>query len=480
MEAEEQLIELMGNSDEETAIGTLERRARRHERLASKNKAAIDRFLGKKAHAYEVGIVPRYYGELLAWALQRYMEKEGWQLVQTLGYHGREPVYIDVDIGCKQRENLLRDGQLLVQRGEDRFIVTVDINLIWRNSILVEGAASKEKQASSFVAGVITLMKEQNFYRGKKIEFAGRLRLLDLGGRKWDIIILDADIKREIRANTVGFLSKTELWSGLGIPAKRGILLAGDPGTGKTIICKALMAEAEGITCITASAHGLSDADYITELYGLAQDLTPCLVFIEDIDLIGQDREQSGYHNAPALFSLLADLDGIEEKSEIVTVATTNCLETLDRALTQRPARFDRVIKLTKPSQEQRRELINRLCERISLEEPARDYIVRHSEGYTPAQLQEIIFSLAIEYGKPLHNGEPLPVTTGTIDRVMSRINGKNKGGLGYRLCHDGYNPASLLSLNQASKNRIEEEGARDGHNRNSGTHCKGIVFPRK
>jgi cell division protease FtsH len=457
MGAEERFLEAI-DEEEEEEIETLDRRATRHERLASKNKTAIDRFLGKRKRVYEVGIVPRYYGELLAWTLQHYLEREGWQVVHTLGYHSREPVYIDVDAGTSQRENLLMDGQLLVQKGEDRFIVTVDVNLRWRNSILVEGPAPKKEQAGSFVTGVMDLMKEQNFYRGKKVEFSGRLRFLDLNGRSWDSIILDADIKREIRANTVDFLNKTELWSKLGIPPKRGILLAGEPGTGKTIICKALMAEAEGMTCITTSAYALSDDDYITELYELAQDLAPCLVFIEDIDLIGQNREEFGYQKGPALLSLLAVLDGIEEKKEIVTIATTNCLETLDKALAQRPARFDRVIKLTRPGLEQRRELINRLCERILLEESAREYIARHSEGCTPAQLQEIVFSLAIENGEPVTCNKPLPVTTDIIDRVMSRINGKNKAGLGFRICSNGHKPASVLTINQMKEDNLEKE----------------------
>ncbi len=324
----------------------------------------------------------------------------------------------------------------------------------------MEGPSSKKEQAGSFVTGVMTLMKEQNFYRGKKLEFAGRLRFLDLNGRNWDSIILDTDIKREIRANTVDFLKRAELWAKMGIPPKRGILLAGEPGTGKTIVCKALMAEAESLTCITTSAYALSDEDYITELYELAQDLAPCLVFIEDIDLIGQNREEFGYQKGPALLSLLAVLDGIEEKKEIITIATTNCLETLDKALSQRPARFDRVIKLTRPGPEHRMELINRLCERIPLDESAREYIARHSEGYTPAQLQEIVFSLAIGHSEPITFDSPLAIGTDVIDRVMSRVNGKNKSGLGFRICNNGHKPASVMPVNEMKgKGRDHEAG---------------------
>jgi len=428
MGAEERLLEAIDDEDEEE-IETLGHRASRHEYLERKNKAAIDRFLGRHKRWHAVGIFPRYYGELLAWALKRYLEKEKWQVVQTLGYHSREPVYIDVNTDCNQRENLLMDGQLLVQKGEDRFIVTVDINLRWRNSVLVEGPALKKEQIDSFVNGIMTLAKDQNFYRGKKIEFAGRIRFLDVKDRPWDSIVLDTETKEEIKANTVGFLKQSQRWSKYGIPPKRGVLLAGEPGTGKTIVCRALMAEADGITCITTNAYALDDDDYVTELYELAGDLSPCIVFIEDIDLIGQNRMEFGYQRGLALLSLLSVMDGVEEQQEVVTVATTNCPEALDKALSERPSRFDRVIKLTRPSIDQRRELVHRLCQKIPLTEDAREYIALRAENCTPAQLQEIVYSLVIQL--PAEQSE-LSVNKADIDRAISRINDKNRHRLGF------------------------------------------------
>jgi len=460
MEAKEHFAEETAIEEEEEVLEALDPSVARHQRLAGKNSTAIDRFLGRTKRVYKAGNAPGYYGELLVWALARYLENNGWQVVDTLGYHRREPDYIDVDAGTGRKESLLTDGQLLVRKGEDRFIVTVEANLRLRNSILVEGPAAKKEQADFFVAGVMALMKEQNFYRGQKIEFSNRLRLLDLKGVSWDSVILDPDIRREIMANTVNFLAKTEVWSKLGIPPNRGIILAGEPGTGKTVICKALMAEARGLTCITTSAYALGCDCYIILLYELAQDLAPCLVFIEDIDLIGQDRGEFGYQKGPALLSLLAVLDGIEDRKEIVTIATTNCLETLDRALSQRPARFDRVIKLTRPGAEQRRELIDRLCRRIPLEESSRDYIAQRSEGYTPAQLQETVFSLAIEHGEPVSDDTPLSVGTDVIDRVMSRINRRDKSGLGFKICDNGHKPAPLLPLNEVKGKRGDLENS--------------------
>jgi ATP-dependent 26S proteasome regulatory subunit len=211
------------------------------------------------------------------------------------------------------------------------------------------------------------------------------------------------------------------------------------------------MAEADGITCITTNTYRLSADEYITDLYEMAQDLSPCIVFIEDIDMIGLNREEYHYQNGPALLSLLNVLDGVEEKQEIVTVATTNNLETLDRAISQRPSRFDRVIKLSLPSMEERRELVDLLCQKILIDERIQDYIACKAEHCTPAQLQEIIYSLVIEY--PDESSEAssprLELSRDDIDRAISRINGRNRRRLGFDIYnnHDGNESAPIRAI---------------------------------
>jgi cell division protease FtsH len=451
LDAEEKFLAAIEDEDDAEA-DTTSPQQKRHRRLERKNQSRIDDFLDSDKRVNTVGIMPRYYGELLTWALQCYLAENGWEIIQTLGYRNSEPVYIDVNTSPDYSENLLMNGQMLIEKEQVHFVVTVDINLKWRNSVQVEGPTGREKEVTDFVTGIMSIGEERNFYRGQKFEFGGRLRFLKLKSRLWNSIILEDAIKREIRANTVGFLNKNNLWADYGIPARRGILLAGEPGTGKTIICKALMAEAKDITCITTSAYGLSDDDYVTELYEMAEELSPCLVFIEDIDLIGQNREAFGYSRGSALLSLLAVLDGIEEKKEIVTIATTNCLETLDKALSERPSRFDRVIKLSRPSLAERKEIIRRLCEKIPLEEASQEYIARKSDGCTPAQLQEIIFGLAIGQVQETDDLQTLRFAVEDIDQHISRINRKKGHKMGFNAPgnHNGHEPdlIEVMKLN--------------------------------
>ena len=435
MDEEERFLDAI-HDDEDVPVVT-DWRERKRRRLHGKNQVAIDGFLGEGRRSSAVGMLPRYYCELFTWALHCYLERERWTTVSTLGYHGSEPVYIDVNTG-DEKKNLLMDGHLLIEKGDSRLIITVCVNPRCNGSVQVEGIAEREDEIKAFVSGVMAIAEDENFYRSKKIEFNGRIRFLDVQDKSWDSIVMDAEVKAEIKANTIDFLKRTEQWSKYGIPLKRGILLAGEPGTGKTVICKALMAEADGITCVTTNGYALDDDDYISELYELADDLSPSIVFIEDIDLIGQNRMEFGYQRGPALLSLLAILDGVEGQKEIVTVATTNCLETLDKALSQRPSRFDRVIKLSRPGQEQRRELINRLCERIPLDESTRDYIAHRSEGCTPAQLQEIVYSLVIQCPA---GQSGLSYSKTDIDRAISRINDKNRHQIGFNISdnHNGH-----------------------------------------
>jgi cell division protease FtsH len=414
-------------------------------RRQAKNKNTIIAFMGAGRRHVQAAILPNYYGGLLTWAGRRFMERSHWQVQRTLGYRYPEPAFVDVATGINQSENLLWDGQMLILAGDLKIILTMDISPR-RSSVVLSGPVRRRKVIDAAVESILKIAREENFYRGQKLEYNGRINILDIKERNWESVIIPATARREIIANTVDFLRQAERWEQFGIPAKRGVLLSGEPGTGKTIICRALMAQATGMTCLTASAYCLGADEYISDLYELAQDLCPCLVFIEDIDLIGQDRMEFGYSRGPALLSLLAEMDGVEEKKQIVSVATTNCLELLDKALSQRPSRFDRVIRLTRPVLAERQELIHRLCRKVPLADNLQDYIARRTEGCTPAQLQEIVFGLAVERGEELTR-----LTFRDADGVISLINGR----FGQRLGFTPQTDAEGLSLSAVSRNRI-------------------------
>jgi len=409
-----------------------DRRAQRHEKLQARHRSVLDQFLGEGPRYTAVLSTPPYYGALLVWAAYRAIESEGWQVERLLQYHEAEPVYFDIETSPEEMLNRVGDGQFLLSRGEERLILTINVLSRSMNTICAETQKLRQGTADYFVEEVNSVMQKENFYRGHILEFQGRLGFLKPETRDFEGVILDPEVKREIRDNTVGFLENGDTWRRFGIPVRRGVLLAGEPGTGKTILCKAILGEARGMTGILASAYHIDDNEYIRFLYSIARDLAPAIVVIEDIDILAQDRELFGYSRGPALLALLAEMDGITEQCGIVTVATTNHLETLDKALRQRPSRFDRVICLSLPDEAARRALIGKLTGRIPLAPDMQHYLARHTESTTPAQLQEMMYSLVIE-NRELITAEGLPeVTTDMLDGIIRRVRGTGNPRLGF------------------------------------------------
>jgi cell division protease FtsH len=149
----------------------------------------------------------------------------------------------------------------------------------------------------------------------------------------------------------------------------KGVLLYGPPGTGKTLIAKAAAAEA-GIPVIYTSGSEFVEvyvglgAKRIREIFKQARQMSPCMIFIDEIDAVGFSRGsgnfiQGGGHREleTTLNQLLNEMDGFEENDRIVVVAATNLASTLDQALL-RPGRFDRKVEVTLPSSNERKEIL--------------------------------------------------------------------------------------------------------------------------
>ena len=386
-----------------------------------KNVDTVRTFLGKGKQTQIPVVLPRYYTGLLAWALQRHIKTDGWKVVKALGKYVLTPSYANVNTDYDKCENILCRGCLLLIKKDSRVVATIDAEDPSSPASLVV-VSCRKKDARNFAEGIESTAQAANLYGGKKLEFGGHIRFLSLTPKTWEDLILHPALKDEIEANTVGFLNRKEELAKYGIPPRRGVILVGEPGTGKTLISKILMNRSPGITCIMANQSGLAHSRYICELYQLAEDLKPSIIFIEDIDLVGEKRGEG-------LFSLLSALDGVEECKEIVTVATTNYIEIIDKALTERPSRFDRVIQLPPPSLEQRRELIHSLAQKIPMDENIQDYLARRTEHYTPAQVQEAAYSLVIEHGHGPDCDKPgsYEFSMTDVDTVLAKINRKNR-----------------------------------------------------
>ena len=202
----------------------------------------------------------------------------------------------------------------------------------------------------------------------------------------------------------VDFLKKPEKFAKMGARVPRGVLLNGKPGTGKTLIAKAIAGEAN-VPFISMSGSEFIEmfaglgASRVRKLFEKARKLAPCIVFIDEIDAIGSRRTSNSgaeTENNQTLNQLLVEMDGFGSEETIIVLAATNRPEMLDKALL-RPGRFDRQITIPTPDLKGRLEILKihakdkKLSDEINLESIAED-----TAGYTGAELANILNESAI------------------------------------------------------------------------------------
>nr|WP_292424094.1 proteasome-activating nucleotidase [Methanoregula sp.] len=203
---------------------------------------------------------------------------------------------------------------------------------------------------------------------------------------------------KEVREAVEYPLTKPEIFKRIGVEPPKGILLYGSPGTGKTLIAKAVAHEAKA-TFIRMSGSELvhkfigEGAGLVRELFTLARERAPAIVFIDEIDAVGSMRTNDGTSGSAevqrTLMQLLAEMDGFDNRGDIRIMAATNRVDMLDPALL-RPGRFDRLIKIPLPDQAARLEILKIHTKKMHLANVSLDVIATMTEATTGAELQAI------------------------------------------------------------------------------------------
>jgi len=174
----------------------------------------------------------------------------------------------------------------------------------------------------------------------------------------WDCVFADPKLLGIIRRNTQGFLDKLDLYREFKLPTRRGVLLHGRPGTGKTLIGNVLCSQLQHTFIWVRPGQGVSspfNPSGISSVFDMARDLSPTLIFFEDLDLAAPRRSRQATFESIMLGELMNQLDGLRENEGIVVVATTNDLEAIEPALRDRPSRFDCVIEVPEITDDIRR-----------------------------------------------------------------------------------------------------------------------------
>jgi proteasome regulatory subunit len=228
-------------------------------------------------------------------------------------------------------------------------------------------------------------------------------------------------------------LTSPELFAKVGIEAPKGILLVGPPGCGKTLIAKAVANHTDA-TFIRMVGSELAQkyigegGRMVRELFSLAKEKSPSIIFLDEIDAIGAKRldgSTSGDREVQrTLMQLLAELDGFDSLENVKIIAATNRPDILDDALL-RPGRFDRVIEIPMPDEKARSAILSLHVKNMNTKRINVQRVVELTEGYSGAELK----ATCVEAGMNAIRDKRDTVTQNDILGAVKRINSKRTQG---------------------------------------------------
>ena len=242
------------------------------------------------------------------------------------------------------------------------------------------------------------------------------------------------DEAKENLAEIVDYLHNPQKYTSIGASMPKGVLLVGPPGTGKTMLAKAVAGEAN-VPFFSMSGSEFVEmfvgmgASKVRDLFSQAKEKAPCIVFIDEIDAIGQKRDGRMGGNderEQTLNQLLTEMDGFSGNTGVIILAATNRPETLDPALT-RPGRFDRRVPVELPDLKGREAILRVHARKIKLA-PNVDFeqIARMASGASGAQLANIVNEAALRAVRDGRNEATQADLEESIEVVIAGYQKKN------------------------------------------------------
>ena len=241
------------------------------------------------------------------------------------------------------------------------------------------------------------------------------------------------DEAKENLQEIVNYLHDPSKYQEIGASMPKGILLVGPPGTGKTMLAKAVAGESQ-VPFFSISGSEFVEmfvgmgASKVRDLFSQAKEKAPCIVFIDEIDAIGQKRSGGQYggndEREQTLNQLLTEMDGFDDNSGVIILAATNRPESLDPALT-RPGRFDRRVPVELPDLKGREEILKVHARKIRLAENV-DFgtVARMASGASGAELANIVNEAAL---RAVRDGRKLVTQADLEESIETVIAGYQK-----------------------------------------------------
>lgn len=379
---------------------------------------------------------------------KRYLTLGLSDLVSRGGLMGRSqfadgPVdYINFHLDGGRVLSCVQFGLYLVSDGEARLVILVtgpSEGMGPRLRVRVEVMSARQDDAQTFLVELNDNMRRLNVYRGHVISLApGRMGMgpqtlvafHTLPTIAREDVILPAGVIDRVERHTIVFAEHAERLRAAGRSLKRGLLMYGLPGTGKTLTVMYLIGRMPGRTVILTTGLGMG---LLQTVAYMARVLAPSMVVLEDVDLIAEERGQAYGRTGPLLFELLNEMDGLHDDCDVIFVLTTNRPDILEPALAARPGRIDLAIELPLPDAEGRRRLLELYARGLELRDANLDALVERTEGVSPAYIKELLRKSAL---LAVAEGDGV-VTDAHLEAAMTELS--EGGRLAQRLL--GYRP---------------------------------------
>ncbi|GAB3786887.1 AAA family ATPase [Nocardioides ungokensis] len=338
----------------------------------------------------------------------------------------------------------LRAALVLVEEGPDRIALLLrgaDPESEMRG-VSVEAVANRDGLATAVTAALRQLALDLNVYRGQVVSFghstfgerSSLLRFHERPAMTADDLILPADTFADVRRQVVGVARNSDRLRAAGQHLKRGLLLYGPPGVGKTHTVRYLVSQLVGTTIVELTGETLGA---IRDACSIARSLQPSMIVVEDVDLIAQERDHySG--QTPLLFTLLNEMDGLDEDADVVFLLTTNRADLLEPALASRPGRVDQAVHVDLPDRESRRRLVELYRGRLDVDLGGLDDVLDRTDGVTASFLKELLRRAAVVAADREPSADAaLTVSaddlTTALDELLDTRNQMTRAVLGFR-----------------------------------------------
>jgi cell division protease FtsH len=263
----------------------------------------------------------------------------------------------------------------------------------------VDVFAADAEHASALLDELRVLMREHNVFRSQMISLEStmwgevKVAFHERPTTRREEVILPEEVLAAIERQTLGIARRRAALLAAGRHLKRGVLLHGPPGTGKTHTVSWLAAELDQATIIVLAGRALGAVGPVSRM---ARELERCLGVLEDVGP-GRRGANDGARRRPGLFELLNELDGMADDADVAVVLTTNRPDLLEPALAARPGRVDLAVEIPLPDLESRRRLFDLYARDLRLDTPDLETVATRTDGVTASFFRELLRQAALE-----------------------------------------------------------------------------------